>query len=143
MRAVFAVAGPVVLAPPTPGVAEVLETLHARGVPVVIVSNNSAAAVAAYLESRNLVDLVAGVSARSGPDVDQLKPQPHLLLQAAKLLGVAPARCVMIGDSVSDVEAAQQVGSPSIGYANKPGKRRRFEQCGSTAIIEQMTELLG
>jgi phosphoglycolate phosphatase-like HAD superfamily hydrolase len=47
----------------------------------------------------------------------------------------------MVGDSTTDVEAANSAWVPSIAYANKPGKRERFEALLLDAIIKDMTEL--
>ncbi|GGI92374.1 hydrolase [Saccharopolyspora subtropica] len=132
----------VTLAPATTGAAEVLDVLARQGIPVVIVSNNSVAAVEAYLRENGLADKVAGVSARESADVERLKPQPYLLLQAAEFLGVPPGECVMIGDSVTDIDAARQAGAKGIGYANKQGKRVRLMRHQPAAIIERMSELV-
>ncbi|MEV6226936.1 HAD family hydrolase [Saccharopolyspora shandongensis] len=130
------------VAPSTPGTVAVLESLSRQQIPVVIVSNNSEAAVRAYLEAHGLASMVVGVSARTNADVGELKPQPFLLLQAASLLGVAPERCVMIGDSITDVEAAQHAGAKCVAYANKPGKREQFMKYQPAGIIGQMAELI-
>ncbi|GAA2814430.1 HAD-IA family hydrolase [Saccharopolyspora taberi] len=129
------------VASPTPGTAQVLETLHDFGIPVFVVSNNSAAAVSAYFEAHGMAGLIAGVSARTGPEVDQLKPKPYLLKRAIEALETAPGRCVMIGDSETDLEASRHAGTLAIGYANKLGKRQRFEQYRPNAIIDHMHEL--
>jgi histidinol-phosphate phosphatase family protein len=42
------------------------------------------------------------------------KPAPGLVLQAARALGVAPERCVVVGDIGSDVEAALAAGARAI-----------------------------
>jgi phosphoglycolate phosphatase-like HAD superfamily hydrolase len=48
----------------------------------------------------------------------------------------------MIGDSLTDIDAARAAGSPGIAYANKPGKWERFAPQQPVAIIGNMTELL-
>lgn len=53
---------------------------------------------------------------------DLMKPDPHSLLIAAERLDVPPKRCTLIGDSVTDIEAARTAGAMSIGFANKPHK---------------------
>lgn len=42
------------------------------------------------------------------------KPQPGLIFEAARALGVAPSECAVIGDIGSDVEAAQRAGAYGI-----------------------------
>lgn len=61
--------------------------------------------------------IAAAVSAMAGrePDVMIAKPKPHLLLQAAKSMDLAPEQCLMVGDSLrSDVPAAAAAGMPSL-----------------------------
>jgi phosphoglycolate phosphatase-like HAD superfamily hydrolase len=58
------------------------------------------------------------------------------------LLGAEPTECVLIGDSLSDIEGARNAGVLSIGYANKPGKLERFTAAGADAVIANMGELL-
>ncbi|MGW3615296.1 HAD family hydrolase, partial [Micromonospora sp. NPDC005163] len=48
---------------------------------------------------------------------------------------------VLVGDSTTDIQAAQAAGVGSIGYANKPGKSEALTQVGADAVIRQMTEL--
>ncbi|WP_234318318.1 HAD family hydrolase [Streptomyces sp. NRRL S-244] len=44
------------------------------------------------------------------------------LLLALNTQGVSPEKVVLIGDSVTDVQAALAAGAMSIGYANKPAR---------------------
>lgn len=45
------------------------------------------------------------------------------------------------GDSVTDIEAGQAATTPTISYANKPGKHRRLEAAGADAVIDTMQSL--
>ena len=49
-----------------------------------------------------------------GDDAVAKKPDAAPLLLAAARLGVAPARMLMVGDSVNDVAAARAAGSPVL-----------------------------
>jgi phosphoglycolate phosphatase len=86
---------------------------------------------------------VAGISSRAEPDPALLKPHPFLLQRAAQLLDADIGECLMIGDSATDILAAQAAGAPVVGYANKLGKRERFKRLRADAIVESMEELLG
>ncbi|MFB9834735.1 HAD family hydrolase, partial [Actinoallomurus acaciae] len=79
---------------------------------------------------------------RTDPDPRLLKPHPELINRAVKGVTADPAECVLIGDSLSDIEGARNAGTFSIGYANKPGKHERFITAGADAIISDMAELL-
>lgn len=128
-------------ATPTPAAAAVLRHFNESGRPVVVVSNNSAVSVRAYLDQHDLARYVTGVSSRTEPDPNLLKPHPHLLRRAAEILGLHIRDCAMVGDSSTDIDAAHAAGAPLIAYANKPGKRERFERLGPDAIIDDMAEL--
>ncbi|MGW7198400.1 HAD family hydrolase [Streptomyces chryseus] len=44
----------------------------------------------------------------------------------------------MIGDSLTDIQAAHKVGAAAIGYANKPHKHQAFTEAGAEAVTEDM-----
>ncbi len=129
-------------ATPTPGAVELFHLLADRNQATVIVSNNSEAAVRRYLHNQGLTELVRGISARIDPNPALLKPSAHLLFQALTTLGAEADQCVMVGDSLADIEAAYAAAIPAIAYANKPGK---FEQLGypqHEVVIRRMADLL-
>ncbi len=129
-------------AEPTPGARECLEAFRRNGTPVVICSNNSAKAIAVYLARQGLEDLVDGVVGRPGSNVDLYKPHTHALRAASAVAGnQAPGRCVMIGDSASDGEAARAFGARSIQYANKPHKLAAFIEHGADAVVTDMRRI--
>lgn len=57
----------------------------------------------------------------SAVDVANPKPAPDLFLHAAKHMGVAPRRCVVIEDSLTGVTAALAAGMRVIGYEEDEG----------------------
>ena len=111
---------------PLPGVREALDRLRGAGIPTAVVSNQSGVA-------RGLISIeeLAAVSRRveevlgplgpafhcvHGPEdgCGCRKPAPGLVLQAAAALGVAPERCVLVGDIGADVEAARAAGARAV-----------------------------
>jgi phosphoglycolate phosphatase-like HAD superfamily hydrolase len=70
-----------------------------------------------------------------------LKPNDHLIRLALTKVQAAPNSTTLIGDSVSDIEAAKSAGIGSIGYANKPTKQRYLEAAGADAIVDSMTQI--
>jgi beta-phosphoglucomutase-like phosphatase (HAD superfamily) len=127
-------------AEPTPGAAEFLRACRATGRTVVIVSNNSADAIRAYVAREALDGLVAHVEGRDPAHPALLKPDPYLVIRA--LRGGSPEAAVLIGDSPSDVLAAHAVGVAAIGYAAKPGKRERLTAAGADAVVTDMRALV-
>ncbi|MFH9233219.1 HAD family hydrolase [Streptomyces globisporus] len=132
--------------PPIPGAVASLRAAGLSGRKVAIVSNNSTACVRTFLLLHGLQDLVKAIVGRAPCRPDAMKPDPHSLLMASSALKVHPRGCTLIGDSVTDMEAAQATGGRSIGFANKPGKEFALSNAGADAVVISMTavaEMLG
>lgn len=124
---------------PTPGAHELLAACADTGRRVMIVSNNSANAITAYLQRSGLARYVTSVVGRHPGDPSLMKPAPFLLLQALREADAPTA--VFVGDSISDVQAGTAARVPVIGYANKPGKHERLRNAGAQAITDSMAAL--
>lgn len=76
-----------------------------------------------------------------GDSLPERKPSPLMLLAAAQQCGVAPAHCLMVGDSRVDIEAGKAAGMRTCGYI--PGFRGRTElvEAGADFLIERFSEL--
>lgn len=91
-----------------PGVIEGLEALASRSIPACCVTNKPARFTSKILKSLELERHFGLVLA--GDSLPRMKPDPMPLLHAAAQYGAAPAACLMIGDSASDVLAARAAG---------------------------------
>jgi HAD superfamily hydrolase (TIGR01549 family) len=129
-------------AEPTPFAVQVMHRIVDSGRPVAVVSNNSALAVRKYLAHYDIDGVISFVSGRTPAEPALMKPNPFSLKLAADRLGVSIADTVLIGDTVTDIEACHAAGARSIGYANKPGKRERLLQAEADAVIDSMAALL-
>lgn len=123
---------------PTAGAVAALAATHAAGRRIAVVSNNSAECVRSFLARHSLDTYVREIVGRPVNRPDLMKPHPHSLLRAAELLEVGPSECVLIGDSLTDIQAAHLSGGTAIGYANKPHKRDAFAEAGAEAVTEHM-----
>ncbi|MFE4697413.1 HAD family hydrolase [Streptomyces sp. NPDC056738] len=123
---------------PTPGCVASLEAARVSGRDVVIVSNNSVECVREFLMRHNLTSLVQDIVGRPTYEPDRMKPSPYTLRIAASRLGVSLEGCTLVGDSVTDIEAAISAGSMSIGYANRAGKSISLAEAGADAVIGSM-----
>lgn len=125
-------------AEPTPYGREVIVAARQVGLAVAVVSNNSAGAVSAYLAAHRLTAHVSPVVGRAYAEPARMKPNPEPILLAIQALGEAPGRCVLIGDSLSDIEGARAAGVRAIGYANRPPKVESLEEAGADVVITSM-----
>ncbi|MCI2240673.1 HAD-IIIA family hydrolase [Paenibacillus sp. TRM 82003] len=114
------------LVEPVDGAAEALARVRAAGLRTGLVTNQSG--VARGLLTREQVDAVNARVARllgpfgtvqvctDGPDEpsSHRKPEPGMVLDAARRLGVLPAECLLIGDIGADVEAALSAGARAV-----------------------------
>lgn len=128
-------------AEPTPGAHAAIAACHAAGKVISVVSNNGAGAVETYLRRHDLAKYISFVSARRSPDPALMKPHPHLVLAALEATGQDAMRSVLIGDSVTDIQAAHAARSAAIGYANKIGKYSQLGAAGAEAIARDMREV--
>jgi phosphoglycolate phosphatase len=126
---------------PTPGAAEFLDACRRTHKAVAIVSNNNADAIASYLARQELSHLIQLVEGRDAANPHHMKPDPWTINRAVAQLEVPPSKCVLIGDAVTDLQAAATASVPTIGYANKPAKFAQLEDAGAVAVVTSMTEL--
>lgn len=108
-----------------PGVAELLAGLRARGLAMGLVTGKSRAAWAITAPHCGLgpFDVVV-----ADEDVQAPKPDAEGLLRALAGLGLAPARCLYVGDSSADLAAAQAAGMPFAAalWCRGEGDRQAF-----------------
>ncbi|MFH9689026.1 HAD hydrolase-like protein [Streptomyces sp. NPDC017413] len=67
-----------------------------------------------------------------------MKPNSHSLIAAAERLDVDVSLCALIGDSLTDIQAAHTIGGAAIGFADKPHKHRLFVEAGAEAVTDSM-----
>ncbi|MHC5010267.1 MAG: HAD family hydrolase [Planctomycetota bacterium] len=96
---------------PMPGVVALLDALRARGVPLAVTTNKPRAATLTLLDALALRDRFQAVLTPDDVE-DRTKPDPAMLVEAARRLGVDVADCLLVGDGTADVEAARACGMP-------------------------------
>ena len=120
-----------------PGVGEAISSLNAMGFKVVVVSNQPGVAKGHFspetLEAMH--EKMRGLLAAQGARIDAVywcphhpeeggppyrmrcdcrKPEPGLLLQAAREMGVDLGQSYMVGDSITDVQAGERAGCRTL-----------------------------
>ncbi|MDA0364496.1 MAG: HAD family phosphatase [Chloroflexi bacterium] len=91
-----------------PGVRELIDAVHARGLPIAVASQSAPAWVRATLRACGLQR--AFPLAVTADEVPRAKPAPDIYLHTAARLGVDPRRCLAIEDSIFGVRSARDAG---------------------------------
>jgi len=124
-----------------PGVREGIAFLKAAGYPLGCVTNKAAQFTEPLLRDLGIRDNFSLVV--SGDTLPKKKPDPMPLLHAARHFGVDPRDALMIGDSVSDVEAARAAGFGIICMSYGYNHGQDIHAAEPDAVIDSMTELEG
>lgn len=97
------------------GIAAVLDALDARGIRWGVVTNKAGWLAEPLLEQLGLAPRCAAVVC--GDTLPLKKPDPAPVLHACRVAGVAPGRCVFVGDDLRDVQAGGAAGARTIAAA--------------------------
>ncbi len=120
-----------------PGAQEFLSGLRRKGITSAIITNKPEQFTLPLLRKLSLeVDLVL-----SGDSLTNKKPHPLPLEHCMAYFGVNPERALMIGDSISDVNAARAANVRSIAVSYGYNHGVPVEQCSPDLIIDSLWEL--
>ncbi len=93
-------------------VAAMLDAIEARSLRWGIVTNKATSLTGPLLEALGLASRARAIVC--GDTTPHAKPHPAPLIHAAAQLGIAPVRCVYVGDAERDVIAGVAAGMPTI-----------------------------
>lgn len=122
-----------------PGVEKVLKKLEKRGISMAVATSMNRKGLHSTLQALGIekyFDVVVTVE-----DVTRGKPDPEMLLRAAEKLGEKPNRCLMVGDSLSDVLAAERAGMYIVVVANNTYQIEQIREKG-VRVVEKIAEIL-
>ncbi|MEH2472429.1 HAD superfamily hydrolase (TIGR01509 family) [Nitrobacteraceae bacterium AZCC 2161] len=128
---------------PVPHIAETLARLSQR---ICVASSGTPTRIRSSLGTTGLLDRFAP-HLFSAMQVDRGKPAPDLFLFAAAEMGVPPARCVVIEDSIPGVTAARAAGMAVLGFHGgshcRPATAEALRVAGANVIFDDMRQLPG
>jgi HAD superfamily hydrolase (TIGR01509 family) len=107
-----------------PGAIELIKYVSDLGVPYAIASSSPMSVIEAVVLSQQWQDAIKHLY--TADDVGQGKPAPDVYLHAAEKLGVNPARCLAIEDSVNGAKAAVAAGMTCYAVPDYHTKRERI-----------------
>lgn len=120
-----------------PGAELALEAL--RPYPLGICTNKPRRTTLAVLNGLELTARFAGIVA--GDDLPKRKPDPAMVHEAARLMGVPVTEVVMVGDGPQDVLAGRAAGAYTVGVRGGIQAVERLEAARPDLMIATLAEL--
>jgi phosphoglycolate phosphatase len=122
-----------------PGVAEGIAYLKKLGVPLGCVTNKPAQFTEPLLRQLGLYDSFGIVV--SGDTLTEKKPHPAPLLHAAAHFDVPPSECLLIGDSINDVQAARAAGFAVLCVTYGYNHGQDIREARPDAVVDSLAAL--
>src|SRR5690625_1944209 len=101
---------------PRPGVKNYLNDAKKLNLKIGLASSSTYSWVSQYLEVLGIKDRFECI--KTSDDVEKVKPDAALYLEAAKCLGLAPEECIAFEDSANGSQAATQAGMKCVVVTN-------------------------
>lgn len=124
-----------------PGARECLAALAEAGYALGCITNKAGRFTEPVLRALGLLDAFGLVL--SGDSLPEMKPHPLPLLHAAAHFGIAPADSLLVGDSVTDVQAARAAGFAIICMSYGYNHGRDIHEAQPDAVLDSLSELPG
>ncbi|MQY69306.1 MAG: HAD-IA family hydrolase [Firmicutes bacterium] len=121
-----------------PGACHTLKRLKKKGIKIGIVTRNCKEAVEIGLGKNDFAyDLLL-----TRDDIRPVKPEPHSLEKALKVLTSKPEETIMIGDHPIDIRAGKKVGVKTVAVLSGKKAEEDFKGFKPDLIIPSVKELL-
>ncbi len=123
------------------GTVDLVRRLRAGGVPVALVTaSRNARSMLASTQLTGVFDVV--VDGETAAELGLAgKPDPAMFLQAARQLGVDPARTAVVEDATSGITAARRGGFGLVVGIDRAGQRDALEAAGAHVVVADVSQL--
>lgn len=121
-----------------PGVMEAVADLKDQGYAVGICTNKPEGLAISLMQALGVLDAFGSLVGADTLPVR--KPDPEPLFEAARRAGGDPARCCLVGDSITDFRTSRAAGVPSILVTFGPAAEE-VQQFGADALINRYEDL--
>lgn len=125
---------------PFPGAVDLLREVRRRGGAAVLATSATEEEAGALRRALDCDDAITALT--SSADVEEAKPNPDIFRTALDKSGIDPARCVVVGDTVYDVEAATRSGLRCVGVLTGGISRAELVEAGAVEVYESVAALL-
>ncbi|TVP49304.1 MAG: phosphoglycolate phosphatase [Halomonas sp.] len=123
-----------------PGVVHTLQTLHGKGLILVLITNKPERFIEPLLSHFNL--LAFFTLWIGGDSLAEKKPSPLPLLHAASTCKVTPVECLMVGDSRHDMAAGKAAGFATLALPYGYNHGEPIELSKPDVVLPSLTALL-
>ncbi|NTV36407.1 MAG: HAD family hydrolase [Anaerolineaceae bacterium] len=124
---------------PIPMVKEMLITLQLH-YPMAVVTARDERSTRSFLDMFELTPLFQSIV--TGHTCEYTKPFPDPIIFAAKQLGVDPAECLMIGDTIVDIRSGCAAGAQTIGVLCGFGFEKDLSRNRADMILDNTSDLI-
>ncbi len=124
---------------PLPGTSKLLAFLTENAVPWAIATSGQ---MESARETLKLLEIGSGVPVITRDLVKHAKPDPDLFLAAAEHLKVEIQNCIVVGDSIWDLLAAQRARALGIGVLSGGYGQEELERAGAYRVYQDPLDLM-
>lgn len=124
---------------PLPGALELLDTVAKYAVPWAIATSGR---MESARDTLNILGIGSDVPVITRDLVQHAKPDPDLFLAAAERLGVNVQSCIVVGDSIWDLLAAQRARALGVGLLSGGYGEDELQRAGAYRIYQDPLDLL-
>jgi len=71
-------------------------------------------------------------------DVPKAKPEPDILINVLKQLGIGPSEAIFVGDSISDMMASKAAGIKAVGLLQSGAPSNSLYQAGAWSVCQNL-----
>jgi HAD superfamily hydrolase (TIGR01509 family) len=125
---------------PFPGVRDFALRLHAAHIRFALASSADKSELTAYKRIAEIEDLVDDETTAS--DMARSKPHPDIFSTALRRLGLPASKCLALGDTPYDAEAAGKAGVRTIGVTTGGWSHEELLAAGCIEVYRDVAELL-
>lgn len=125
---------------PLPRVREFLQRVKQAGIRVALASSANQSELEVYKRIAHIEDLVDVQT--SADDADRSKPHPDIFDAAQRRLALPASKCIALGDTPYDAEAAGKAGIRTIGVMTGGWSRQELFAAGCVEVYESVADLL-
>jgi HAD superfamily hydrolase (TIGR01509 family) len=125
---------------PFPGAVDLLREVRRRGGEAVLATSATEEEVGALQRALDADDAISEIT--SSADVDEAKPAPDIFTTALSKTGLDAERCVVVGDTVWDAEAAGGAGLRCVGLLSGGVSEAELRDAGMAEVYDDPAALL-